>query len=124
MQIVGRECDLCGARLKSEVGAIACERCEIAFHTTCLKTGGPTTYREGAARKTKRAASLCPTCGDDLRALAREREAAREASHDAAMLRRDVEAKRRTQRDNVVRVAVAILLSVAFTILRVVLTDQ
>lgn len=119
VQIVGRECSTCRERLKSEVGAIGCERCDLAFHDACLKAGPPTTYRDATAKKPKSAPLLCPTCGDDLRALQRERDAERDALHTAAEHRRAVDESRRARNARMTNGVLMMLLGLALLALRV-----
>jgi len=91
VQIVGRECDTCRAVLKTEGGAIGCERCELAFHKACLADRAGKTYRDAASStgKTAKQAPLhCPRCDDDLRARKRERDAERDRIHAQAEERR------------------------------------
>ena len=119
MQIVGRECSTCRERLKSEVGAIGCERCEVAFHTACLRAGVPTTYRDATTKKPKGAPLLCPTCNDDLRALKSKRDAERDALHADAEARRASEEERRVRSTRITRGVLMILMSIALMALRV-----
>lgn len=123
MQIVGRECELCRVRLKSEADTLGCERCEIAFHTACLKTGGPpggpTTYRDATVKKSKRSWSLCPTCGDDLRALQEERDAERDSLHAEGEAHRAREEERRARTTRMARGAGMIVLAFVLFALRV-----
>ncbi len=124
MQIVGRECDLCRARLKSEVGAIGCERREIAFHTACLKAGGPATYRDASVKKPKGAPLLCPTCHDDLRARKRERDALRDELHARAEIEREARSEADKRRAYMTRLALGILISIVLTVIRLAMRHR
>lgn len=86
MQVVGRPCDVCGERVSNELVGVACLRCERVFHDACVSAPPetPETYRtpkppkEVAERKKKKAKAplhtFCPTCGNDVRLLKRDRD--------------------------------------------------
>jgi hypothetical protein len=69
-QIVGCSCVLCGKDIASIADGVFCRSCGCPVHADCLGTRPP-----GAA---------CETCGADAKAVARERERARQEPPPAA----------------------------------------
>src|SRR5687767_2736106 len=60
MQIVSMKCSQCGKEITFASEGLGCERCERAYHATCIEAG-----------------KVCPSCGEDLehqRATAVQRE--------------------------------------------------
>jgi hypothetical protein len=106
VQVVGRRCDVCALVINSELVGVACERCQRVFHDACAapSSASVNTYRDPSPPKdrVKRAkvkapaSTSCPTCGDDVRAVARARDRER---HQARALgdaqRRGTEARKR-----------------------------
>jgi len=57
MQLVGRSCEVCGERIKSEFGAQGCVARDLAVQTdVCVEDG------------------RCPECGGDMASTLREAE--------------------------------------------------
>ena len=57
MQVAGTTCHVCGKRIMTRTDGAGCPRCGITFHLDCAPE-----------------ARYCPKCGDDYRALARDRK--------------------------------------------------
>ncbi len=77
MQVVGRPCELCLEKLRSERGAVGCEACDLAIHEACVVR--PESYRGASRGKTQTRVTPCPRCGDDLRARKRREDRERDA---------------------------------------------
>lgn len=105
VQVVGRRCDVCELVINSELVGVSCERCQTVFHDACAAASSASadTYRapsppkdRGKPGKLKAPASTsCPTCGDDVRAVARARDRERHESRALGDARRRAAAARK-----------------------------